>query len=78
MVEGAVEPIGLTNLYSGAMPTNASISDFGVNDQGYLTHKGQTRFGTLAPGGDEKPVWWLGYGSGEFEGVPLWVKEFRM
>lgn len=78
VVEGDVEPIGLTNPYSGAMPANASISRFGVNEQGYLTHKGDTEFGTLAATGDDKPIWWLGYSNGRFEGVPLWVKEFRM
>lgn len=78
VVEGDIEPIGLTNPYSGAMPANASISRFGVNEQGYLTHKGDTEFGTLAATGDDKPIWWLGYSNGRFEGVPLWVKEFRM
>ncbi|PLN80180.1 hypothetical protein BDW42DRAFT_171359 [Aspergillus taichungensis] len=78
VVEGDIEPIGLTNPYTGAMPANASISGFGVNEQGHLTHKGNTEFGTLAAAEDDKPIWWLGYSSGRFDGVPLWVKELRM
>ena len=78
MVEDDIEPIGLTNPYSGAMPANASISGFGVNEEGYLTHQGNAEFGTLAAAGDDKPIWWLGFNSGRFEGVPLWVKEFRI
>lgn len=75
-IQSANGPIALTIPHSGSIPQGASVSGFGVNDQGQFTFNGKTTFGVQGQNGVQE-VYFLGAGDGQFQETSLTVKEFK-
>lgn len=78
VLENSVSPVALTVPHSASMPEGASMTGFGSNAQGYLTHNGKNYFGVEGYGDNpEKRVDWVDGHSSTKRVVNLWVKECR-
>ncbi|KAI9375166.1 hypothetical protein BJX61DRAFT_191973 [Aspergillus egyptiacus] len=78
VVENTVLPVELTRPHSGAVPEGASMSDFGMTDDGYFTHADKDWFAVDGYGSNpQKTIYWYGAHSSTYRAMPLWVKEFK-
>ena len=78
IIENSVSPVGLTIPHSGAVPEDASTTNFGVNDDGYFTHNGNAYFAIDGYGESAaKEIYWYGAHNSEYMAANLWVKECK-
>ncbi|RAL07039.1 uncharacterized protein BO97DRAFT_409294 [Aspergillus homomorphus CBS 101889] len=75
IVEKTVLPVEFTVPHSGNMPEGASMTGFGVNDDGELTHGDNAYFAIDGYGeAEQKTVFWYGAHSSEYAIASLKVK----
>ncbi|PYH40074.1 uncharacterized protein BP01DRAFT_370199 [Aspergillus saccharolyticus JOP 1030-1] len=69
-------PMALTSPDSDA-PGDAVVSEFGVDDQNYLTVNGKSAFGVDPNSGPIREIYHLGGSDSQYQPISLWVKECK-
>ncbi|KAL4795133.1 hypothetical protein BDV19DRAFT_389536 [Aspergillus venezuelensis] len=78
VIPNTVSPVSMTIPHSGATPEGASMTNFGVNDDGYFTHDNKAYFAVEGYGSNpQKTIYWYEAHSSTYRAENLWVKEFK-